>query len=230
MIFSGIDAQWVKSARKALNVDSSPAREWPGPAPGWSYESSYAACNERAAPGTPSMVHFYRKLAPLLPGKVVVFNGDTDPCVSYEGTREAIRKVGFYELTGGSFRPWFFEAEAAETQLLLQKDLLFGPSLSAVDAGPQLGGEIVDFEHGLSFATVHGSGHMVPQFRPRAALTLLAHLISNTSFSPRLPQALPTMSDAEFEGAMAEWVAEAKSTKYTTTGAAANAKPNRESV
>ena len=34
MIFSGIDAQWVKSARKALNVDSSPAREWPGPAPG----------------------------------------------------------------------------------------------------------------------------------------------------------------------------------------------------
>ena len=37
----------------------------------------------------------------------------------------------------------------------------------ASQAGPQFGGQIVDYEHGLSFTTVHGSGHMVPTFRPR---------------------------------------------------------------
>ena len=31
----------------------------------------------------------------------VVFNGDTDPCVSYEGTREAVRAVGYEQLPGG---------------------------------------------------------------------------------------------------------------------------------
>eukprot|EP01047_Picozoa_sp_COSAG01_P112032 COSAG01_NODE_40798_length_459_cov_1.836111_1_plen_60_part_01 len=34
--------------------------------------------------GTPSMVDFYRYIAPKLK-RTMVFNGDTDPCVSYEG-------------------------------------------------------------------------------------------------------------------------------------------------
>jgi carboxypeptidase C (cathepsin A) len=32
---------------------------------------------------------------------------------------------------------------------------------------------VVDYSHNMSFVTVHGSGHMVPQFRPQAALHLL---------------------------------------------------------
>ena len=40
---------------------------------------------------------FYADIAPRLDGSVLVFNGDTDPCVSYEGTRDAIRDVGFAE-------------------------------------------------------------------------------------------------------------------------------------
>ena len=122
--------------------------------------SSYAACNERAQPGTLSMVDFYRSLAPLLPGRIVVYNGDTDPCVSYEGTRTAIEKVGF--AVTQPYRPWFFNFTAAAPSVLQKKDLLFGPSLSLQSGGAQYGGEIVDYEHGLSFATVHGSGHMVP--------------------------------------------------------------------
>jgi hypothetical protein len=31
--------------------------------------------------------------------------------------------------------------------------------------GAQYGGEVVNYEEGLSFVTFHGSGHMVPQFR-----------------------------------------------------------------
>ena len=80
---------------------ASPATAWPGPPDGWEYTSSYDACNAAAAPGSPSMVDFYREIAPKL-RKTVVFNGDTDPCVSYEGTRDAIYSVGFPEVDGGS--------------------------------------------------------------------------------------------------------------------------------
>ena len=57
------------------------------------YTSSYDACNDQAPAGTKSMIDFYRELAPRVPGPIVVYNGDTDPCVSYEGTRVAIEKV-----------------------------------------------------------------------------------------------------------------------------------------
>ena len=84
--------------KSALNVDKAPSiHPWPGPSDGWTYESQYDACNANAAPGTPSMVDFYREIAPKLE-TTVVFNGDTDPCVSYEGTRQAIIEVGFDEI------------------------------------------------------------------------------------------------------------------------------------
>ena len=63
------------------------------------------------------MVDFYREIAPKL-RKTVVFNGDTDPCVSYEGTRRAVEKIGFAPLPGGGYRPWFFNATAATPELL----------------------------------------------------------------------------------------------------------------
>ena len=56
------------------------------------YTKLYAACNADAAPGAESMVDVYRRVAPQL-RTTLVFNGDTDPCVSYEGTREAVASV-----------------------------------------------------------------------------------------------------------------------------------------
>ena len=159
---------------------------------------------------------FYRELAPALRGKIVVFNGDTDPCVSYEGTRTAIERVGF--AIDQPTRPWFFNESAASADFLKRKDLLFGPSLALQGAGAQFGGEIVDYEHGLSFATVHGSGHMVPTFRPRAALQLLAHVVANDSFAPPLPAdaALLQMSDDAFDAFLDKWVPQAESAQYVT--------------
>ena len=54
--------------------------------------------------------------------------------------------------------------------MLAIKDALFGPDLSFQDLGMQFGGEVVDFEEGLAFVTVHRLGHMVPQFCPQALL------------------------------------------------------------
>jgi len=187
---------------------------WPGPAPGWSYTSSYDACNQGAIAVGKSMVDFYRELAPALRGKIVVFNGDTDPCVSYEGTRTALERVGF-EITQ-PMRPWFYNESAAPAAFLERKDLLFGPSLALVGAGAQFGGEVVDYEHGLSFATVHGSGHMAPTFRPRAALQLLRHVLEDTPFAPPVPAdaALAAMADADFDEFLDEWVVTAESSQY----------------
>jgi len=209
-------ARWMMSTavKKALHVESSPATTWPGPSPGWSYTSSYAACNDQAPAGAKSMVDFYRELAPKLSGQILVYNGDTDPCVSYEGTRTAVAKVGF--ATTEPYRPWFFNYSAATASTLHKKDLLFGPSLSYQNGGSQYGGEIVNYEHGLSFATVHGSGHMVPTFRPRAALQLIRHVVRNTSFSPPVPSdaALAAMSDQAFDTFLDKWVDTAESAAF----------------
>jgi serine carboxypeptidase-like clade 1 len=130
---------------------------WPGPVDGWTYTSRYAACNTRAPKGLASMVDVYREIAPQMAHGVLIANGDADPCVSYEGTRAAVHKVGFAEVQ--PYRPWFYNATAVEAAVLERKDVLWGPSVSRQNTGAQLGGYIVDYEHGLSFATVHGSGH-----------------------------------------------------------------------
>mmetsp|Transcript_60748 Transcript_60748/g.109458 ORF Transcript_60748/g.109458 Transcript_60748/m.109458 type:complete len:549 (-) Transcript_60748:22-1668(-) len=193
--------------RKALHVEASPTKTtWPGPAEGWSYTSDYAACNAAAKPGAPSMIDFYRTIAPKLK-RTVVFNGDTDPCVSYEGTRIAIEQVGYEQLPGRQYRPWFFKHGAAAASFLKEKPLLFGPDLSLADAGYQFGGHVVDYEHNLSFVTIHGSGHMVPQFRPQAAEQLLRKLLSGEAFAPPLPtdKELETLSDDDFDKTLDSW-------------------------
>jgi serine carboxypeptidase-like clade 1 len=95
--------------QQALHVaDNVPnLKAWPYPNAGFDYLKEYDACNSRSKPGALSMIDFYRKIVPRL--KVVwVYNGDTDPCLSYEGTRTAIKRIGFQELDGGSYRLWFY--------------------------------------------------------------------------------------------------------------------------
>lgn len=206
------NAQWMNRAdvRRALHVEASPSKAWPGPADGWKYTSDYSACNI-APEGTPSMIDFYRKIAPQLE-TTIVFNGDTDPCVSYEGTRVAIQKVGFAVVPGGQYRPWFFDKKAASLRTLLEKPGLFGPDLELRPSGPQFGGHVINYGHNLTFATVHGSGHMVPQFRPQAAEQLLRHLLAGSAFAPKLPtdEELAGMSDDEFNDSVEQWTKKAK--------------------
>eukprot|EP00933_Yihiella_yeosuensis_P020108 TRINITY_DN16213_c0_g1_i2.p1 TRINITY_DN16213_c0_g1~~TRINITY_DN16213_c0_g1_i2.p1 ORF type:complete len:540 (-),score=142.44 TRINITY_DN16213_c0_g1_i2:181-1800(-) len=205
-------AQWMMrpDVRKALHMEEAPAKAWPGPADGWQYTSDYAACNAAPA-GTPSMVDFYRKIAPKLKN-TIVFNGDIDPCVSYEGTRTAIEKVGFKILPGRSYRPWFYDHASASVKTLQEKPFLFGPNLQLQDAGSQYAGHVVEYEHNLKFATIHGSGHMVPQFRPQTAERLLKLLISGDDFSPPLAtdEEFGKMTDDQFNNEVDSWTAKAK--------------------
>ena len=169
---------------------------------------------------------------------------------------------------------------------LCVQDVLFGASLAAASAGAQYGGEVTDYDHGLSFVTVlmtnysllmgndylllatcyclvrwctspffvpppppflrpssplaspslaslpaplhpctahfnsppppaqvHGSGHMVPTFRPRAALQLIAHVVQNSPFAPDVPE-LGEMSEADFDSFLDRWVDSAKTPAF----------------
>jgi serine carboxypeptidase-like clade I len=208
-------AEWMMQddVKKALHVDESPNKQWPGPGPKWQYNQQWAACNPNPE-FNQSMVDFYKNIAPRLEakgGRTIVFNGDTDPCVSYEGTRAALATV-YPEVPGGAYRPWFYNNSKATYEFLASKPLLFGPNLALVDAGAQLGGMVVNYEHNLKFVTVHGSGHMVPQFRPQSALKLLSNLLSGDSFAELIPtdDQLAAFTDDQFNQWIDKWTIAAK--------------------
>jgi serine carboxypeptidase-like clade I len=205
--------------RRALHVTETPIQTWPYPDAGFDYTKEFDACNEDADSTTDlSMIDFYRKLAPQLPGGIWIYNGDTDPCVSYEGTRTAVKRIGFAEVDGGGYRPWFYNHTATTMTVLQEKAVMFGPDLLLQDTGVQFGGEVVNYEYGLSFLTVHGSGHMVPQFRPQAALHMLYKLLAGQALSPLMPSnaTLTSLSDDDFMEALDQWTLLAKSAPYVS--------------
>lgn len=178
------------------------------------YEKEYAACNHN--PGTaPSMLEFYRTIIPKLE-KTWIFNGDSDPCVSYEGTRTAVRRIGFPELDGGSFRPWFYNQTGANPAVLKEKVTTFGPNLMERNIGAQWGGHAIHYESNLTFLTVHGSGHMVPMIRPIPALHLLSMFLEpNAMIAPLLSSnaTLASMEAKAFDDYIDQWISRAKIVK-----------------
>jgi hypothetical protein len=150
--------------RNALHVNESPVKKWPRDNDiGFSYNKQYKACNWQPFIEFPdtSMIDIYQEIIPKL-DRTWIYNGDTDPCVSYEGTREAVKQILLPELDGGSYRPWFYNQTSASLAVLKEKSILFGPNLVAQSLeNAQFGGEVVDYNQGLSFITFHGSGHMV---------------------------------------------------------------------
>lgn len=207
--FSEDDHMWAwmerPDVREALHVTVAPVNSWPGPPNGWEYRSSYSACNE--APNvTESMVDVYRRILPRL-GRTLVYAGDADACVSYEGTRTAVERIGLAELPGGAYRPWFYDKTAASRELLAAKPVLYGPDMALRPAGPQFGGHVVDYAQNLSFATIHGAGHMVPQVRPQAAERLLRWLLGGEALVPPLPgdAELGALSEREFGELVDRW-------------------------
>jgi len=201
--------------RRALHVEDAPTDTWPTPPVGFHYTSEYNACNFNDTPLFTSMVDIYREVAPQL-RKTWIYNGDTDPCVSYEGTREAVKQIRFKELDGGAYRPWFYNHTQASLQILAQKSPLFGPNLVVQGLGSQLGGQVVDYEEGLKFVTFHGSGHMVPQFRPQAALHFLERFLGEDGLAPLLPnnETLAELDIIDFHKEMDDWTEVAKGSSY----------------
>ena len=70
------------------------------------------------------MIDFYRDVRSSSI-QLCTRNGNTDPCVSYEGTRVVVERVGFKQVKGGGFRPWFYNHTAANIALITEKAARF---------------------------------------------------------------------------------------------------------
>ena len=96
--------------------------------------------------------------------RVLVYNGDEDPGISSFRTQNWLFSLGFP--VREAWRPWTFGAN------------------SSIVAG-----SVVQWEGGITFASIRGSGHMVPTFKPYSAWLMLNNFLSNSSTWPGLPPA-----------------------------------------
>lgn len=80
----------------------------------------------------------------------ILYNGDTDTVCDFLGDQWFVEDLNYTSLNG--YHEWYINATQSYNQ-------------------PQIGGWVKNFER-ISFYTVRGAGHMVPQYRPEAALEL----------------------------------------------------------
>eukprot|EP00322_Chrysochromulina_rotalis_P026416 CAMPEP_0115844492 /NCGR_PEP_ID=MMETSP0287-20121206/8855_1 /TAXON_ID=412157 /ORGANISM="Chrysochromulina rotalis, Strain UIO044" /LENGTH=166 /DNA_ID=CAMNT_0003298217 /DNA_START=18 /DNA_END=518 /DNA_ORIENTATION=+ len=108
-----------------------------------------------------SMVAIHQDLVARYKPRVLVYNGDVDPGCNYLWAEASVAKFGQRVATdGGEWHPWTYRSSLA---------------------GEQLGGFVTDYEGDVHFATVHGAGHMSPQWRPEAVYNMVARFLSGST-------------------------------------------------
>ncbi|KAJ0479261.1 putative carboxypeptidase D [Helianthus annuus] len=88
-------------------------------------------------------------------GTMLRLRGDTDGRIPVTSTRLSLRKLGLKTLEEWS--PWYSKS--------------------------QVGGWTIVYD-GLMFVTIRGAGHQVPTFKPKEALQLVTHFLSNQKLPP----------------------------------------------
>jgi len=78
--------------------------------------------------------------------RILVYNGDNDAACPYTGNEYFIKRVLQARPRGPDWRTWKYSNAY----------------------GQQVGGHVTEYEGGLTFTTVAGAGHMVPQYKPEA--------------------------------------------------------------
>ncbi|CAN6283740.1 unnamed protein product [Urochloa humidicola] len=100
------------------------------------------------------LTHFRHDLTSVIPYHInltkagyraLVYNGDHDLDMTYVGTQEWIRSIGYPIVS--DWRPWF--------------------------ANRQVAGFTRTYAHNLTFATVKGGGHTAPEYRPKECQAML---------------------------------------------------------
>eukprot|EP00928_Gymnodinium_smaydae_P025435 TRINITY_DN20253_c0_g2_i1.p1 TRINITY_DN20253_c0_g2~~TRINITY_DN20253_c0_g2_i1.p1 ORF type:complete len:642 (-),score=61.89 TRINITY_DN20253_c0_g2_i1:59-1933(-) len=204
--------------RQALHVSSAPT--WSLDAARLEYHKQYLACrddppdvvkaDDRAAPQhKTSVLPIYRELAGA-GYSLLVYSGDSDPNMQWVGSELCARSVDIAEGKSLHWRPWFYKEVPVPLELLGVKAPEWGPALSASPRRGDhatLGGYVENFvsKGTVTFATVRDAGHMVPQFRPQAALHLFAQTMSGAlerrgsgpDLSPPLPASMFSKASAQ---------------------------------
>jgi len=86
--------------------------------------------------------------------RVLVYSGDVDLCVPYTGSEAWTRSLGLP--IKKDWRPW--------------------------KVNRQVAGYVIEYEQDLTFATIKGSGHTVPEYKPSQSLYFLNQFLDNKPF------------------------------------------------
>jgi len=104
-----------------------------------------------------SMIPYHQKLTQEKGLRALIYSGDHDLCVPHTGSEAWTSGLGFNVKT--PWQPWYVKDEGYK----------------------QVAGYYVEYESGLTYATVKGAGHMVPQMRPEEALELFKRFVDGGS-------------------------------------------------
>ena len=103
----------------------------------------------------PDLMPFYRRA--IKQGlRVLKYNGDADPGINVFVSENWTSALGFDELQ--PWRPW------------------------TTDGKRRMGGYVTRYVGGFDFLTIRGSGHMVPQFKPREAFALFSFFLNREAY------------------------------------------------
>jgi len=102
----------------------------------------------------PASITLYPELVKKL--RILIFNGDADACVPYNGNLEWISSLEDKNILtmAHPWTPWF-------------------TNTSWIPAGYRTKYAVVDSEKDFTFMTIRLAGHMVPQYRPEPALVMI---------------------------------------------------------
>ena len=102
------------------------------------------------------MVPLYKEMSPKY--RIVVYNGDVDPGCNYIMNEVCVASVE--KPVKDEWRTWFFNNED----------------------GKQVGGWTTEYDGDFHFITIHGAGHMSPQWKPDRVHTMLSRFLSHKPF------------------------------------------------
>lgn len=98
---------------------------------------------------TGSMIPYHKKLTSK-GYRALIYSGDHDMCVPYTGTEAWTSSIGYNIVD--EWRPWLTNGQVA--------------------------GYTQGYANNLTFVTVKGSGHTVPEYKPAEALHFYSHFIT----------------------------------------------------
>ncbi|XP_074578031.1 serine carboxypeptidase 1 [Curcuma longa] len=99
-----------------------------------------------------SMIKYHKNLT-AIGYRALIFSGDHDMCVPYTGSEAWTRSLGYGIID--EWRPWYVDAQVA--------------------------GYTQGYDHNLTFLTIKGAGHTVPEYKPKEALAFYTRWLAGTS-------------------------------------------------
>jgi serine carboxypeptidase-like clade 1 len=96
----------------------------------------------------------YHKKFTILGYRVLIYSGDHDLCIPFTGTEAWVKSIGYQVVD--RWRPWYF--------------------------GEQVAGYTQGYDHNLTFLTIKGAGHAVPEYKPKEALTFYSRWLAGEKF------------------------------------------------